>query len=228
MVSYETVSHFLFPSFSLSLSQHHSFHSFQYVDPDYEGGGLSEYEFYNPTTGQYVCYNYYGSCRAKMDCHVTGTEWQLMGIFKIASVSEGNGFMEQLFKHEGVCVWGEDTYKFASKMREKLPSSCSKSKYTDPVTGDYLYYDTKPLPNAEISVGLYTDSKCTMEYTGSNVDIYTVTGYAKEYFDAFNEALDTWKICQPCVAYNLNYAYNNFYCYDEAGYENCNQVCWSV
>lgn len=193
------------------------------MDPDYSGNGLSEYEFYDANSGQFVCHNYYGNCRAKMDCHLSGTSWQLMGIFKIASISAGNGWMEQLFKHEGVCVWGEDTYKFASKMRERIPSGCSKSKYTDK-SGNFLYYDAKPEPNAKIGVGLYTDSKCSLEYEGSDVSVYTVTGYSEDYFDSFNDALDTWKICQPCVAYNLNYAYNNFYCYDEAGYENCNQV----
>ncbi len=131
--------------------------------------------------------------------------------------------MGQLLKHEGVCVWGEDTYKFASKMREKIPIGCAKSKYTDS-QGNYLYYDAKPVSNGNITVGLYTDSLCTVEYQGSNVDAYTVTGYSEQYFEAFNEALDTWKICQPCIAYNLSNAYNNFYCYDEARYENCNQV----
>jgi len=66
-----------------------------------------------------------------MDCHLPDTNWKMLGIFKINSISQDNGWMEQLFKHEGVCVWGEDTYKFASEMRKNLPNQCKSSKVMD-------------------------------------------------------------------------------------------------
>jgi hypothetical protein len=46
-----------------------------------------------------------------MDCHEPNLHFKLVGVFK-----EMNGFYdwgEQLFKHEGYCVWNdEDTYEF--------------------------------------------------------------------------------------------------------------------
>jgi hypothetical protein len=42
---------------------------------------------------------------AKMDCHLDDTNFQLLGFFKHRSYDD---WMEQLFKHEGVCVWREE------------------------------------------------------------------------------------------------------------------------
>jgi hypothetical protein len=129
--------------------------------------------------------------------------------------------MEQLFKHEGVCVWGEDTYKFASNMRKNLPNQCKNSKQTDE-KGNYLYYAVKPAAQGNITIGLYTDNVCSVEYGGREYDVWTLSGYSQYYFEAFNDALDTYKICQPCISYSLSE--DGFNCYDDAGYTNCNQV----
>ena len=194
-----------------------------YVDPYYQGGGLGEYTYYNSGWGGYTCYNG-GSCRAKMDCHSADTEtWQLVGIFKIDKVSEGDGWMEQLFKHAGVCYWGWDNYAIASSMREALPGECKQTDYK--VNGKYLYVDVKPTQNAGISMGLYTDNKCSQLYkkgNGTNYDPFSAIGTTENDFDTFNALLDGYRICQPCIAYDLTQG--DFTCSDDAGYTNCNQV----
>lgn len=90
-----------------------------YVNPKYEGGGISEYTYYDITSGKWECYGQGSTCITKMDCHLDDTQWKLLGVFKIDDISQRDGWMEQLFKHEGVCIWGEDTYDFASNMRQK-------------------------------------------------------------------------------------------------------------
>jgi hypothetical protein len=193
----------------------------KYVDPNYQGGGIGEYEYYDRNYGDYVCYS--GNCRAKMDCHSSYSEtWQLLGLFKIDKVSQGDGWMEQLFKHAGVCYWGSDNYSFMSGMREKFPDGCKKTQYK--ANGNYLYMDIKPEENAHIDLALYTDSICSKLYTGdaSKFDVYGLAGTS--YYDviSFNKLLNGYKICQPCVAYNLSS--DGYSCSDDAGYTNCNQV----
>lgn len=192
-----------------------------YANLEYEGGGIGEYAFYNRYTGEWLCYDG-GSCRTKMDCHEAGTDWKLLGVFKIDNISEGNGWMEQLFKHEGVCVWGDDTYSFASKMRENVPKNCKVTTQTVNNGETYLYYGVKPEVGGQIALGLYTDSMCSKEYFGDQTfDVYQLAGTDQSYWTSFNEALDVYKQCQPCIAYDLSVS--GFQCDDEAGYTNCNQ-----
>jgi hypothetical protein len=191
------------------------------VDPNYQGGGLGEYKYYDKSSGQYKCYS--GNCRANMDCHSSSTDtWQLLGIFKINKVSQGDGWMEQLFKHAGVCFWGSDDYSFAAAMREKLPNGCQKTKYK--AFGRNLYMDIKPTKNAEIALALYTDSFCTKLYrtNTNNYDAYGLVGTSRSEMVKFNKLLDGYKICHPCIAYSLSS--EDFSCSDDAGYTNCNQV----
>ena len=200
------------------------FHCYiQYADPNYQGGGIGEYEFYDQDSGEYKCYS--DECRAKMDCHSSDSEsWQLIGIFKIDKISQGDGWMEQLFKHAGVCYWGEDNFDFASKMRETLPNGCKQTDYK--VNGNYLYVDVKPAQNAYISLALYTDKTCTKLYTGTDYDAYTAAGTSSDDMATFNTLLNAYRICQPCRAYDLGA--DDFSCSDKAGYTNCNQVRNSV
>ena len=192
----------------------------QYVDPNYQGGGLGEYQYYNKQTGTYDCYNG-GYCRAQMDCHSsTTTTWQLVGIFKIDRLSQGDGWMEQLFKHAGVCYWGWDNYEIAANMRESLPNECQKTGYK--FNGMYLYSDVKPSQNAGISMGLYTDESCSQLYDNTNYNPFVDTDMTESDFNTFNNLLDDYKICQPCIAYDLTQY--DFSCADDAGYTNCNQV----
>lgn len=192
-----------------------------YVDLDYEGNGIGEYEFYDRDTGEFTCYGDY--CRQRMDCHLPDTNWKMLGIFKVDEISEEDGWMEQLFKHEGVCVWTEDEYELADEMREEFPSECGQLEgdSNDNDDGYSLYYDVKPLIGGNITLGLYTDSSCSVEYEGDDVDVFSVVGIDESDFDAFNSAMNIYKTCQSCIAYDLEA--EDFQCDDEAGYTNCDQ-----
>jgi len=195
----------------------------QYVNPKYEGGGIGEYTYYDTTSGTWECHGQGSKCITKMDCHLEDTQWKLLGVFKIDDISQRDGWMEQLFKHQGVCIWGEDTYDFASNMRQKMPSFCTAANQLDE-NGNALFYDTKPKKNGEITLGLYSDDRCSREYAGNaTYDVFQIANSDESYWESFNEALDVYKQCQPCISYDLSE--DDFTCSDKAGYTNCNQVC---
>lgn len=238
-----------------------SFLFFQYVDLGYEGGGIGEYQYFNITNNgwdQTAC-DYSGSSRcAKMDCHLENTHFSLLGFFKHKSYDD---WFEQLFKHEGICVWNDQEYAFMKNAREAWPQGCIDS-YTATDDGTEIYYDIKPVQGGAIEVGLYTDTRCIKEYqsTGSS-DPITVENILGNFFlehegsgsgdynydfsnDSLEDSMERWesafakfRICQPCVAYDLeNVDGTKFYdddggnsgdafdCYDDADYTNVNQV----
>jgi hypothetical protein len=208
-----------------------------YADLGYEGNGLYEYEMYDPHAGEWDT----SGCEldgdddsrcVKMDCHLEGTEFELLGIFKEPETYE---WFAQLFKHEGNCVWTEDEYDFMSENLENWPEGCSESS----ISG--LYYSTKPIEGGGMGIGAYTDYLCTQE-SNAEVDVYELTGgsYDQDYLDEWNAGLSIYTICQPCVAYTPawmskyqdgnnqgrrldNDGNGDFECYDAAGYTNVNQ-----
>lgn len=235
-------------------------HQNQYVDLDYEGGGIGEYQYYNVTQNSWdtsAC-DASGSSRCqKMDCHLENTDFSLLGFFKHKSYDD---WMEQLFKHEGICVWNDEEYAFMKNARKAWPQGCIDS-YTMTDDGTEIYYDIKPIQGGDIRVGLYTDTQCIKEYvsSGSN-DPITVENILGNFFegggsgsgdnynydfssDTLEESMARWdsafgkfRICQPCVAYDLeNTDGTKFYdddsgnsgdmfdCYDDADYTNVNQ-----
>lgn len=200
-----------------------SIFAFQYIDMDYSGGGIAEYQFYNRKKDSWrnnTCSADNERC-VKMDCHLPDTHFQLLGYFKEPNWAQ---WMEQLFKHEGVCIWTSSEYTFMQNYREVWPEGCTATEIK--VDGNYLYYDMKPQHYAGMGIGLYTDSRCSVDYTG---DLYTpenilynedVYGLIK-YNDDWNSAFDIYKTCQPCKAYSL--ASSSYTCSDDAGYTNVNQ-----
>lgn len=69
-----------------------------YIDLDYAGGKIGEYQFYDRSTQRWdatSCGKNHGRC-AKMDCHLPSTHFKLLGFFKEPNYHE---WMEQLFKH---------------------------------------------------------------------------------------------------------------------------------
>lgn len=50
-------------------------------------------------------------------------------------------------------------------MRKKWPMDCTNSGVKDE-KGKHLYFDMKPLPGAYVTLGLYTDERCSEDYTG--------------------------------------------------------------
>jgi len=204
-----------------------------YVDLEYVGDGIAEYQYYsidNNGWDKSACdYAESGDSRcAKMDCHLDSTHFSLLGFFKHESYDD---WMEQLFKHEGVCVWGMQQYSFMNQARQSWPQSCTDSGSVD-IYGNAVYYDLKPIQKGGMSAGLYTDTACTIEYksTGSS-DSITVDNLLGNFlidggdggsndsndggdYDfsglSFSQAMGLWeygfehfKICQPCAAYNL-------------------------
>ena len=81
-----------------------------YHDPRYQGGAIGEYQFYDPDTRSWNAETCTSRRCAKMDCHEAQTHFKLVGVFK-----ETDGmydWAEQLFKHEGYCIWNdEDVYE---------------------------------------------------------------------------------------------------------------------
>ena len=245
-----------------------------YHDPDYEGQGIAEYSFFQRSTGTWddsPC-DAPGSsstrCR-RLDCHEAGTELELVGVFK-----ETDGlydFTEQLFKHSGYCLWDEDKnydgtygeasdYEFMTNLSENWVNGCTQLNMDVDRHGNYLYYDTKPLPGGDMTYGVYTDSSCTEESSLAWSDViseYNIYDYggsmpSMESMERWNALLSDYKICQPCRAYNRiqDSSSNNYWegqsdaswedyeegddgeggkdkwgfnCYDDAGYQNCNQ-----
>lgn len=239
----------------------------QYVDLEYEGGGIGEYMYWNRETNDWddtACRHgqsnsnnnnnrnnrnnknnnknnndndgYYDSRCAKMDCHLSSTHFKLLGFFKHKSYDD---WMEQLFKHEGMCVWSDDEYSFMKNARKAWPSGCTVSQVqttSDNGQQQQIYYDLKPTTGGGITLGLYTDTKCIVEYVswGSN-DPITVENVAgnilansgggshdnnnndnansdytfKQSLQMWDQSFDAFKVCQPCVAHDLNnYGYN--------------------
>ena len=119
----------------------------QYVDLDYEGGGIGEYQYWDRDTQSYndtACYyaedgsgsgdnnngddaadDQYARSKsrcAKMDCHEPDTNWSVLGFFKHRNYDD---WMEQLFKHEGMCVWNDEEYAFMKNARKAWPKDVS-------------------------------------------------------------------------------------------------------
>jgi len=174
-----------------------------YHDPGYGGQGIAEYSFYQRDSGSYdgsTCraqtYGLYwpGTRCRRLDCHESNTKLELVGVFK-----ETYGlydFTEQLFKHQGYCLWDEDKnsdgeshhsgdgsndddtsdYQFMKNLAESWVSGCTKLEDVTDASGNALYYDTKPLPSGGMTYGVYTDSSCTIESTLTWSSVLSASG----------------------------------------------------
>jgi hypothetical protein len=179
----------------------------QYIDLDYGGGGLGEYQLFNPATGAYDasgCSENNSTNRCvKMDCHESNTNWQLLGYFKELDYRE---WMEQTFKHMGECIWSYDQTTIMQTDRDIWPEYCSESTTPDEETGEVLYYDMMPLPEGRITIGLYTDNICSTVYTGK----YTTEEvlYAMEYGQSAG-GIESWESDNDDGANNQYQGNNN-------------------
>lgn len=198
-----------------------------YVNPNYGGNGLYEYQFYNRWDDEWTSYCKNNNYCTKLDCHQQDTSFQLLGFFKHADYDD---WFEQLFKHEGYCIWTEDESDFMYGNENFVPVGCNQLGARDE-DYNYLHYALMPLSNGDVTLGLYTDSRCLQVY-GGEMDVWDTLGAyyegsgsgdgnnLQESFETWNSAFDIYKQCQPCVAYNLD---NGFECEDLAGYQNVNQ-----
>ena len=224
--------------FSISKLIHYALFSvLQYVDLDYEGGGIGEYQYWDRDTQAWndtSCYYGEGgdgnnnddaeegkSRCAKMDCHLDSTSFSVLGFFKHRNYDD---WMEQLFKHEGMCVWSEEEYAFMKNARKAWPQGCVDSgTMTD--DGKYnLYYNIQPQKNGRIGVGLYTDTECLVDYSVTTDEMEDIIGNMfvdgggsgsqdenydfssdslSDSMDRWHSAFDVWHTCHPCVAYDI-------------------------
>ena len=139
-----------------------------------------------------------------MDCHEEDTHFSLLGIFK---QDQPYYWIEQLFKHEGYCLWGQDQAGSMIDTEGYWPvSSCIQSD----VTGEQgpIYYRSKPLMFGGMTLGLYSDSSCMVDYKGK-VSVQAVLGDADSDLRSLYTNLKDWeklfgyyRTCQPCVTYN--------------------------
>lgn len=185
----------------------------QYVDEYHEGNGFKEYQYYDTNLYEWVevCDLHSTKQRCvKMDCHEPNTNFTLIGVFKIAQ--EDGDFFDQLFKHEGYCLWDNDQYDFMQEAKDSWPQACTRAgenQYDQ--HGNPLYYDMKPLEFGRVDVGLYSDPYCLNSY-----DDEDKLGAMTQAADANNEisdlnanlaiwehAMEMFRVCQPCVSYNL-------------------------
>jgi hypothetical protein len=217
-----------------------------YIDPRYRGNGIREYQIYDPIKNKWddtTCSGGWGRC-AKLDCHEEHTGFDLLGVYK-----ETDGmydWWEQLFKHLGVCVWNdEEDYATMHTWMEAWPNSCQLLDMTDS-WGKPLYLDLMPVSGGDMKLAVYTDSSCSkvssMDYETYTIKYYKSLGYrnqtmynvAREYaeaIDTWNKRMNSFKVCQPCIAYNTLgggngnrfYQEKDYSCYDKAGYTNVNQ-----
>jgi len=155
--------------------------------------------------------------------------------------------MQQLFKHEGVCVWTSDEYSVGNSVRDAVKANQCVAAGAE-ASGTILYGGVGPLPGGNIGVTLYTDSSCNDAYKGETTIDGLCAGTCSSnnnnndkkrdlggggnnkngvcgyycYASAFNDAMNVWKQCQPCTAYTPGY-YGSYQCSDAAGYNNCLQ-----
>lgn len=180
-----------------------------------------------------------------MDCHEPGTHFTQIGVYKIKQ--EDGDFFDQLFKHEGYCVWDDDQYEFMRDAADMMPRGCTSTELMDSA-GNEVYYDMMPLEFGKQTVGLYSDPSCIHSKSQTESDyLWSTFSEADDLYSqitVWEKAMDVFRVCQPCIAYNLPNvaeAYPSrsdsslsrkldqdeddpFYCYDHAGYENVNQV----
>lgn len=187
------------------------------MDPGYSGGSIGEYQFFDRETQSYDKSTCHTKRCAKMDCHEPHSHFKLIGVYKETDGLED--WAEQLFKHHGYCQWDEDTYSFMQNYRERWPTTCTQL-YRSDSEGNTLYMGLKPLPEGNITIGVYYNDQCTQQSTLSWSD-YIMLYYNYYYYgnsaagakvaatwesaiQTYNEGMDVYKICQPCRAYNLN------------------------
>jgi len=230
-----------------------------YVDLEYEGGGIGEYQYWDRDTQSWndtACYYAEGNSGdsgdennddadsksrcAKMDCHLENTNFSVLGFFKHRNYDD---WMEQLFKHEGMCVWTDEEYAFMKNARKAWPQGCIDSGLMTEdgeEDGEYnLYYNIKPMRNGRIALGFYTDSQCLDDYSVTNDEMEEMIGNIfndedgsgsqdenydfssdtlSDSMDRWHSAFDVWHTCHPCVAYDITNLDGTKYTYDDDGY----------
>ena len=188
----------------LSTSHNHSFlppsvqHIFQYIDPNYAGGGYDEYFGDNPP--------------GSLDCHSPDSDWKLIGVYR----QEFYQYIEQISKH----LWAIDEYEYIvalAGLDYMTDDECRGIGYDE--SGNQLYSDIQPLEGGYFQMGLYSDAQCLnpdtkTSYTyddfaeGSELNLGSKDATDDDGFH--NTAYSYWQDTQEYTLTNLNTVYNDF------------------
>ena len=204
-----------------------------YIDPKYKGGGVNEYQYYQ--NGKYNAAACTDDSRcAKMDCHEKNTNFQLIGVFKQAYYA--SEWFPTLLKHQ--CVLDDDTYQTITTQESQWPEGCvATGLYEDAENGSAIQFYLDLQSSVTLQLAIYIDSSCKVEYTGGkNVSMDVMAAAVglptSEQTTAWNQALEQFYYCQPCMSLDLRTTENQgrelnddipFACYDNAGDVNVNQ-----
>jgi len=172
-----------------------------YVDPNYQGGGRSEY----------------ADGDSALDCHNDDTNWQILGCYR----QELYNTIEQLSKH----IWSayDEEYETACSSLDYMTKyDCRQVGYDS--SGNTLYAGVQPLEGGYFQMALYTDSNCLSpdESSGYTYDDF-YTGYEnydeggdralgshdEQHYDyggdytmeGINDIMDGFKYCTLCMDY---------------------------
>jgi hypothetical protein len=169
-----------------------------YIDPNYAGGGYSEY-FGNEPPGT-------------LDCHSPDTTWKLVGVYK----QEFYQYVEQISKH----LWAVNEYEYIvalAGLKYMTKNQCYAIGKDE--SGNVLYSEVQPLAGGKWQMGLYSDAQC--------ISLNTQTGYTYDDFaaqsdlylgskdktddDAFHtQAYTYWQETQEYTLTNLNNVYEDY------------------
>ena len=174
-----------------------------YVNEHYGGGGVQEYKSSNVRKRT-----------EPLNCHEQGTEWKLMGLYRI----DVENFIEQMAKH----LWAYNTKEYqmfytilnlvngGKCTSSGIYSSNSKSRR------QLIYYAIAPSSKGYLEMGLYTDGQCLyrkekdLGMTWDDLDLFTedddtMSSYwpKNEIYKllTFNEILQKYSECSLCLDY---------------------------
>jgi len=221
-----------------------------YYDPNYSGHQIGEYAYYDWATNVWdnsTCVS--GSTCARMDCHgdtitetntlttstststststtttstwTASTNWTLVGVYKESLEFDNDSFFEQLFKHQGVCLWtgtgdtSDSNYQFMQTMRENDMVTYGSSCYQ---IESGVYIGAKPVVGGDLTLAVYSDTYCLTELSSDSYSVddyvssstgtswYSSTGKSwSSAFTTWNYMMEAYKVCQPCRAYSKTY-----------------------
>lgn len=202
-----------------------------YYNPNYSGGGRSEYfndnddDFTNFDGGKYYSRVETNEPKSRLDCHSSETEWILIGVYR----QEFYQFLEQISKH----LWAIDEYEYVvalSGLAYMTDADCWQVGNAN--DGTTLYAGIEPLSGGNFQISLYSDSSClyprydldltfddfglTSSMVLSSGDEGNDDGYDDDVYSALyeywqqaqeytlglvNEVYDKYKYCTLCMDY---------------------------
>lgn len=192
-----------------------------YVDEGYEGNGKNEYLHYDRKHKRWddsLCGENSSRC-VKMDCHDPYSKnFKLVGVYKDSQIDT---MLDNMIGYGGDCVWNDDDYKFMQAMNYNQNNNKYSTAYWPPKTCTAIqknnngsvrgYYDAKPASDGKLEMALYSDYTCEtphQEQERVSYKLEHMMGRSASDIEKWNDAMDAFKICQPCVSYDTFFVGN--------------------